>query len=127
MLLNFRYDGIEIHGANNYLIQQFYSPFTNRRTDDWGGSLEKRMSYPLNVLDACLKVREKFNRPDFIIGYRLSPEEPFEPGITMTETIALVKELIKKSYSIYSCFSKGLFQEDKKRRRPRNRKIKRHS
>ena len=121
------YDGIEIHGANNYLIQQFYSPFTNRRTDDWGGSLEKRMSYPLKVLDACLKVREKFNRPDFIIGYRLSPEEPFEPGITMTETIALVKELIKKSYSIYSCFSKGLFQKDKKRRRPRNRKIKSHS
>ena len=84
------YDGIEIHGANNYLIQQFFSPFTNRRTDDWGGSIEKRMNFPLKIVDACCKVREKFKRPDFIIGYRLSPEEPFEPGITMTETIQLV-------------------------------------
>ena len=90
------YDGIEIHGANNYLLQQFYSPFTNRRTDEWGGSDEKRMNFPLKVVDACCKVREKFNKPEFIIGYRLSPEEPFEPGITMTETVKLVKALVEK-------------------------------
>ena len=90
------YDGIEIHGANNYLIQQFYSPFTNRRTDEWGGSDEKRMNFPLRVVDACCKVREKFNKPEFIIGYRLSPEEPFEPGLTMTETLKLVKALVNK-------------------------------
>ena len=75
------YDGIEIHGANNYLIHQFYSPFYNRRTDEWGGSDEKRMNFPIKVIDACCKVREKYKRPDFIIGYRLSPEEPFNPGI----------------------------------------------
>ena len=90
------YDGIEIHGANNYLLQQFYSPYTNRRTDEWGGSDEKRMNFPLKVVDACCKVREKFNKPEFIIGYRLSPEEPFEPGITMTETVKLVKALVEK-------------------------------
>ena len=90
------YDGIEIHGANNYLIQQFYSPFTNRRTDEWGGSDEKRMSFPLKVIDACVKVREKLNRPDFIIGYRLSPEEPYDTGITMTETLKLIKVLVTK-------------------------------
>ena len=108
------YDGVEIHGANNYLIQQFYSPFTNRRTDDWGGSLEKRMSYPLKVLDACLKVREKFNRPDFIIGYRLSPEEPFEPGITMTETIALVKELVKRPIQYIHVSQKDYFRKTRR-------------
>jgi 2,4-dienoyl-CoA reductase-like NADH-dependent reductase (Old Yellow Enzyme family) len=90
------YDGIEIHGANNYLIQQFYSPFTNRRTDDWGGSDEKRMNFALKIIDACCQVREKYKRPDFIIGYRLSPEEPFESGITMTETLKLIKVLITK-------------------------------
>jgi 2,4-dienoyl-CoA reductase-like NADH-dependent reductase (Old Yellow Enzyme family) len=90
------YDGIEIHGANNYLIQQFYSPFTNRRTDEWGGSDEKRMNFALKIIDACCQVREKYKRPDFIIGYRLSPEEPFDGGITMTETLKLVKALTTK-------------------------------
>ena len=90
------YDGIEIHGANNYLIQQFYSGYYNIRNDEWGGSLEKRIRFPLEVVDACCKIREKYNKPEFIIGYRLSPEEPFENGITMTETLALVKALTLK-------------------------------
>ena len=108
------YDGIEIHGANNYLLQQFYSAYTNRRTDEWGGSDEKRMNFPLKVLDACCKVREKCNRPDFIIGYRLSPEEPFENGITMTETIKLVKELIKRPIQFIHISQKNYFQETRR-------------
>ena len=102
------YDGIEIHGANNYLLQQFYSGYYNKRTDEWGGSLEKRMKFPLEVVDACCKIRDKYNKPEFIIGYRLSPEEPFEDGITMTETMALVRALVKKAYLIYSYFTKKL-------------------
>ena len=90
------YDGVEIHGANNYLIQQFYSGYTNRRTDEWGGSDEKRMNFALKIIDACVKIREKHNRPDFIIGYRLSPEEPYDTGITMTETLKLIKALLSK-------------------------------
>ena len=108
------YDGIEIHGANNYLIQQFYSPYTNRRTDDWGGSVEKRMNFPLKIVDACCKVREKYNRPDFIIGYRLSPEEPFEPGITMTETIQLVKALVQKPIQFIHISQKNFFQKTRR-------------
>ena len=90
------YDGIEIHGANNFILQQFYSAYTNRRKDEWGGSEEKRMKFPLAIVDACCKVREKLNRPDFIIGYRLSPEEPYDTGLTMTDTIHLVKVLVTK-------------------------------
>ena len=105
------YDGIEIHGANNYLIQQFYSGYYNKRTDEWGGSLEKRMKFPLEVLDACLKIRDKYNKPEFIIGYRLSPEEPFDDGITMTETLALVKELVKRPIQFVHVSEKNYFQE----------------
>ena len=108
------YDGIEIHGANNYLIQQFYSPYTNRRTDEWGGSDEKRMNFPLKIVDACCKIREKYNRPDFIIGYRLSPEEPFEPGITMTETIKLVKALVLKPIQFIHISQKDYFKKTRR-------------
>ena len=90
------YDGVEIHGANNYLIQQFYSPHTNKRIDEWGGSDEKRMSFALKIVDEICKLREKYNCPNFIVGYRLSPEEPYEDGLTMTETLKLVRELVKK-------------------------------
>ena len=105
------YDGIEIHGANNYLLQQFYSGYYNKRTDKWGGSLEKRMKFPLAVVDACCKIRDKYNKPEFIIGYRLSPEEPFEDGITMTETLALVRELMKRPLQFIHVSQSKFFQE----------------
>ena len=105
------FDGIEIHGANNYLLQQFYSGYYNKRTDEWGGSLEKRMRFPLEVVDACCKIRDKYNKPEFIIGYRLSPEEPFENGITMTETLALVRELVKKPIQFIHVSERNYYQE----------------
>ena len=55
-----------------------------------GWFIKKRIRFPLEVVNACCKIREKYNKPEFIIGYRLSPEEPFENGITMTETLALL-------------------------------------
>lgn len=90
------FDGVEIHGANNYLIQQFYSAQTNRRTDAWGGSLEKRLAFPLAVVEAVVGVRTKYQRPDFIIGYRFSPEEPGDNGLTMADTFALIDALVEK-------------------------------
>ena len=90
------FDGVEIHGANTYLIQQFYSAQSNRRNDQWGGSLENRMRFPLAVIDAVVTVREKHQRDDFIIGYRFSPEEPGDDGLTMTETGALIDALVQK-------------------------------
>ena len=108
------YDGIEIHAANNFLVQQFYSGYYNKRKDEWGGSLEKRMRFPLEVVDACCKIRDKYNKPEFIIGYRLSPEEPFEDGITMTETLALVRELVKKPIQYIHVSQKNYFQNSRR-------------
>ncbi|MDU8925029.1 NADH-dependent flavin oxidoreductase [Pasteurellaceae bacterium LIM206] len=90
------FDGVEIHGANNYLIQQFYSGHSNRRTDEWGGSREKRMRFPLAVIDAVVAAKQKANKPEFIIGYRFSPEEPEELGLTMEDTFALIDALKQK-------------------------------
>ena len=90
------FDGVEIHGANGWLIQQFVSAATNLRTDHWGGTLNKRFNFPLAIVDAIDDVRKKHNRPDFIIGYRFSPEEPGQHGITMQETLALVDALLTR-------------------------------
>lgn len=90
------FDGVEIHGANGYLIQQFYSVQTNQRTDEWGGNREKRMRFPLSVVDAVTAVREKHAKSDFIIGYRFSPEEAGDNGLTMEDTFALLDVLVEK-------------------------------
>ena len=105
------FDGVEIHGANGYLIQQFYSAQSNRRSDQWGGSLENRMRFPLAVVDAVAAVREKHRLNDFIIGYRFSPEEAGEDGLTMTETGALIDALVQKPLQV------SLWEFDKKIRR----------
>ncbi|WP_102261517.1 NADH-dependent flavin oxidoreductase [Mesobacillus jeotgali] len=90
------FDGVEIHGANGYLIQQFFSPHSNRRDDKWGGSLEKRMAFPLAVVDEVKRVTAKHAKDPFIVGYRFSPEEPEEPGITMADTLELIDTLAEK-------------------------------
>ncbi len=90
------YDGVEIHGANGYLIQQFFSGHSNRREDRYGGSLEKRMAFPLAVVDKVKSVVEKYADSSFIVGHRFSPEEPEEKGITMADTLALVDALADK-------------------------------
>ena len=88
------YDGVEIHGANTYLIQQFFSPHSNRREDYWGGSLEKRMNFPVEVVNIVQQSIKKYADKPFIFGYRISPEEIEEPGITLEDTLALMNKLI---------------------------------
>lgn len=89
------FDGIEIHGANHYLIQQFFSSFSNVRDDYWGGSLEKRMNFAMEVAKEVFRVVKECAPEDFIVGYRISPDEIHGSniGYTWHESQLLVKKL----------------------------------
>ena len=91
------FDGVEIHGANHYLLQQFFSAFSNQRNDQWGGSLEKRMAFPLAVVKEVKRVVAEEAPSNFIIGYRLSPEEIHGDvvGYDYRDATALVSEIVK--------------------------------
>ncbi|MGL5633557.1 MAG: NADH-dependent flavin oxidoreductase [Sarcina sp.] len=96
------FDGVEIHGANTYLIQQFFSPHSNRRDDMWGGSLENRMRLPLEIIKATNKAKKDFANDDFIVGYRFSPEEAEVPGISLDDTLVLVDKLSEEELDYLS-------------------------
>ncbi len=74
-------DGVEIHGAHGYLIQQFMSPWSNHREDDYGGSVENRLRFAYEVIDA---VRAEVGA-DFVVGFRLSGEEFTDGGLDITQ------------------------------------------
>ena len=68
------------------------------------------MKFALKIIDAFCSIREKYYRPDFIIGYRLSSEEPYDDGITMTETLELIKALLLKPIQYIHISQKNFFQ-----------------
>ncbi|MGO4698681.1 NADH-dependent flavin oxidoreductase [Paenibacillus sp. 2TAB26] len=90
------FDGVEIHGANGYLVQQFFSPHSNVRDDRWGGNIENRLRFPLAVVDEVKRVVAAYAEKPFLVGYRFSPEEATTPGITMSDTFRLLDELTNK-------------------------------
>ncbi|OOC12777.1 flavocytochrome c [Dickeya dadantii] len=100
------FDGVEIHGANTYLIQQFYSPNSNQRTDEWGGSRDNRARFPLAVLEITHQMARQYADASFIIGYRFSPEEIEEPGIRFDDTLYLLEKLAARGLD-YLHFSMG--------------------
>ncbi|MCH4009162.1 NADH-dependent flavin oxidoreductase [Companilactobacillus sp.] len=87
------FDGVEIHGANTYLIQQFFSPHSNKRTDKWGGDVNKRMTFGLEVIKSVKAAVDKYANKDFIVGYRISPEEIENPGIRIDDTLQFIDKL----------------------------------
>lgn len=100
------FDGVEIHGANTYLIQQFYSPNSNQRDDEWGGSRDNRAKFPLAVLEITHKMVRQYADDAFIIGYRFSPEEMEVPGIRFDDTMYLLEKLAARGVD-YLHFSVG--------------------
>ena len=77
-------DAVELHGAHGYLLGQFLSPKTNKRTDEYGGPLGNRARFAVEVVQA---VREQVG-PDFPLLYRLSVEEPYEDGLSLEDGLA---------------------------------------
>lgn len=102
------FDGVEIHGANTFLLQQFFSPHSNRRHDQWGGSRENRVKFPVEVMKEVQRVAEEQQAKNFIVGYRFSPEELEEPGIRFDDTMYLLNTLAKLQPD-YFHFSMGAY------------------
>ena len=84
-------DGVEIHMAHGYLLCQFLSPFSNQRDDEYGGTPEKRMKMPLEVLKAVRKTVG----PDFPIVCRLSADEYVDRGLKLDDSIPIAQALEK--------------------------------
>ncbi|MCB1309107.1 MAG: NADPH-dependent 2,4-dienoyl-CoA reductase [Leptospiraceae bacterium] len=90
------YDGVEVMGSEGYLINQFIAKRTNNREDDWGGSYENRIRFPLEIIKA---IRKRVG-DDFIIVYRLSMLDLVEDGSTHEEVVALGQQVAAAGASI---------------------------
>jgi 2,4-dienoyl-CoA reductase-like NADH-dependent reductase (Old Yellow Enzyme family) len=97
-------EAIQLHGAQGYLLHQFLSPLSNRRDDDYGGSLENRMRFPLEVFEA---VRAAFP-PDRPVTMRVSATDWVDGGWDIDQTIALAQALEARGCSAIHVSSGGL-------------------
>jgi 2,4-dienoyl-CoA reductase-like NADH-dependent reductase (Old Yellow Enzyme family) len=95
---------VQVHAAHGYLLHQFLSPLSNRREDAYGGSLENRMRFPLEVFDA-VRVAFPAERP---VTVRVSGTDWAEGGWTIEETVAFAKELEAHGCSALHVSSGGL-------------------
>ena len=97
-------DALEVHCAHGYLLHQFLSPISNRRTDQYGGSLENRLRFPLEIFDA---VRAAFpaNKP---VGIKVSCADWVDGGWDIAQTIELAKQLKKRGVDWIDASSGGV-------------------
>ncbi len=83
------FDGVLLHGGHGFLLQQFVSPWTNHRTDEYGGSMENRARFPKRIIEACRKGIGE----DGIVELRFSAEDGVPGGMTIDDTVAFCKEI----------------------------------
>jgi 2,4-dienoyl-CoA reductase-like NADH-dependent reductase (Old Yellow Enzyme family) len=94
------FDGVDLFAAYNGLIDQFWSPLTNKRTDKWGGSLENRTRFASRI---CGRIRERLGG-DFIIGMSISGAEPYPGGLTIADKQEIIAWLDERGLIDYvSC------------------------
>ncbi|MFN0301883.1 MAG: FAD-dependent oxidoreductase [Burkholderiales bacterium] len=84
-------DGIELHWGHGHLLQQFLSPMSNQRTDAYGGSIEHRMRFPLEV---ATRLRALVG-PDYCLGIRFSAEEYLPDGLTLEQARVIAREAVR--------------------------------
>jgi len=89
------FDGVELHGAHGYLLNQFFSPLLNKRDDDYGGTLEKRIKFPLLVVK---KVRERLNGR--LLLYRLGSDDLAPGGTHIEDSVFFAKKLEQSGVDI---------------------------
>ncbi len=92
------FDGVELHGGTGYLLSQFLSPRLNRRVDGYGGSPERRMRFPLEVVAA---VKDRVG-PDYPVGYRFLADELYPGGLKLEESLPFAGELKKAGVAYIS-------------------------
>ena len=98
------YDLIELHGGHGYLVHQFLSPISNRRDDEYGGTLENRMRFPL-ALFAAMRAAWPADKP---MGIRVSATDWVDGGWTPEETVVLARELKRLGCDYMDVSSGGL-------------------
>jgi 2,4-dienoyl-CoA reductase-like NADH-dependent reductase (Old Yellow Enzyme family) len=97
-------DAVQLHGAHGYLLHQFLSPLSNRREDEYGGSIENRMRFPLQVFRAMREVWPA----DKPLGVRLSCVDWVDGGTTIENTIVFAKALKEAGCDFICCSSGGI-------------------
>jgi 2,4-dienoyl-CoA reductase-like NADH-dependent reductase (Old Yellow Enzyme family) len=102
-------DGIELHGAHGYLLHQFLSPLSNQRTDQYGGSLENRIRYPLEVFQA---VRAAVPA-EMAVGMRISATDWVEGGWDIEQSVVFARALEKLGCDFIHVSSGGLSPQQK--------------
>jgi len=102
-LLKSGYDGIELHGAHGYLIAQFLSPLANRRTDEYGGDLDARMRFLIEIIDA---IRARCGS-EFPLGVRMTADDEIEGGQGLAEAAAIAARLSESGQIDYLSVTLG--------------------
>ena len=100
------YDGVEVHGAHSYLIGQMMSPALNKRTDRYGGTFEKRMKFPTDIITG---IKAKY--PDLPVGFKFSADEYMKRGVDITLGAFIARHIAELGAAYLHVSTTGLTNE----------------